>query len=178
VLGWSTGGEIALALAVRHPGLARALILSGATAGSPASIQSSPEVDALLRSTKLGDELRLLTHYLFPPSASGAVSAYVRGLMAMPAEAVSRAIMRRQARAERVFAHSIEVYDGLPHVQTPVLVTNGTLDRLVPPANARLIATRLPHARLVLFAGAAHAMMFQDMRRFIRLMESFALSRS
>ena len=173
VLGWSTGGEIALALAVRHPDRVRALVLSGATAGGPSAIQSSPAIDALLASDRLEDEMRLLSEYLFTPAGSAAMNDYVNGYLQVPDGAVSRDIMQRQAEAERAFARSNEVYDGLPGITARTLVTNGSLDQLVPPGNARLIASRIPHAQLAIFDGAAHAMMFQQMDRFVTLVESF-----
>lgn len=173
VLGWSTGGEIALALAVRHPDLVSALVLSGATAGGPSAIQSSPAIDAMLSSGRLQDEARLLSEYLFTPSGSAAMSDYVNGYLEVPEGGVSAEIKRRQGAAERAFARSNDVYDALPRITARTLVTNGGLDQLVPPGNARLIASRIPHARLEIFEGAAHAMMFQEMDRFGALVESF-----
>jgi pimeloyl-ACP methyl ester carboxylesterase len=173
VLGWSTGGEIALALAVRHPDRVSALVLSGATAGGPSAIQSSPAIDALLSSADLQDEARLLREYLFTPAGSAAMSEYVNGYLQVPEGGVSADIKRRQGAAERAFARSNEVYDALPRVTARTLVTNGGLDQLVPPGNARLIASRVPHAQLAIFAEAAHAMMFQEMDRFVALIESF-----
>ena len=173
VLGWSTGGEIALALAVRHPDLVRALVLSGATAGGPSAIQSSPTIDALLVSGRVQDELRLLNEYLFTPSGSASMGEYLNGYQQVPDGGVSPEIMQRQAAAERAFAHDNEVYDALPRITARTLVTNGSLDQLVPPGNARLIASRIPHAQLAIFDGAAHAMMFQEMDRFVALVEEF-----
>lgn len=173
VLGWSTGGEIALALAVRHPDLVRSLVLSGATAGGPSAIQSSPAIDALLASGRVQDEMRLLSEYLFTPAGSAAMGDYVNGYLQVPEGPVSPEIMQRQAAAERAFARNTEVYDALPRITARTLVTNGSLDQLVPPGNARLIASRIPHAQLAIFDGAAHAMMFQQMDRFVALVESF-----
>ena len=173
VLGWSTGGEIALALAVRHPDLVQALVLSGATAGGPRAIQAAPAIDALLASSRLQDEMKLLSERLFTPSGSAAMNDYVGGYLQVPAGPVSAEIVQRQAAAEQAFARDTEVYDALPRISARTLVTNGSLDQLVPPGNARLIASRIPHAQLVIFDGAAHAMMFQQMDHFVALVESF-----
>ena len=158
---------------MRHPDLVRALVLSGATAGGPSAIQSSPAIDSLLASGKVQDEMRLLSEYLFTPAGSVAMSDYINGYLQVPAETVSPEIMLRQAAAERAFARNNDVYDALPRITARTLVTNGGLDQLVPPGNARLIASRIPHAQLALFDGAAHAMMFQQMDRFVALVESF-----
>ena len=56
----------------------------------------------------------------------------------------------------------------------PVLVTNGELDQGVPVRNARNLARRIPGARLSIYAGAAHGMMFQDAERFAAQVARFA----
>jgi len=173
VVGWSTGGEIALTMAVRHPGKVSALVTSGGTAGGPTAVQPSAKTEAAFRSSGLSAAGGLLDS-LFPASAHGAALAYAAGLLAIPPEKVSRQISQRQAQAEIRFARTNATYDGLPRISVPTLVTNGALDGLVPPANARLIARRIPHAQLAIFAGAAHMMMFQDMGRFVGLVEKLA----
>jgi len=177
VVGWSTGGEIALSMAVRHPDKVRALVLSGATAGGPTAVQPSAKTEAAFRSHSLSAAAGLLNS-LFPASARAAALAYAAGLLAIPPEKVSRRISRRQEQAEIRFARTNATYSALPRMKVPALVTNGALDQLVPPANARLIAARIPHARLVIFAGAAHMMMFQDLDRFVDLVEWFAATSS
>ncbi len=177
VVGWSTGGEIGLTLAVRHPDKLSALIVSGATAGGPATVQPSAQDEAAFRSRGASGLTGLLGS-LFPASARPAALAYLAGLLTIPPERVSRQISRRQEEAEVRFARTNATYDGLPRIKLPVLVTGGALDQMVPPANARLIAARIPHARLVISAGAAHMMMFQDMNRFVGLVEQFAAASS
>ena len=163
VVGWSTGGEIGLSLVERHPGKLRALVVSGATAGG------STEVDASTHSGSLLDSL-------FPSSARAAELAYFADILAMPVEKVGLEIERRQAASERRFARTNDTYNALSKIRVPVLVTAGGVDGIVPPANARLIAARIPQARLAIFAGAGHMMMFQDMGRFVSLATSFAES--
>ena len=104
VVGWSTGGEIALALAVGHPGVAGPLVLSGATAGGPTAIQTPPAVEAQM-DTKLLD-------YLFTSSGATARAAYIAGVTKMPSEDVAPATIQRQADAETRFAGSTVTYQG------------------------------------------------------------------
>ena len=173
VVGWSTGGEIALTLAVRHPDRLSALVTSGGTAGGPTTVQPSAKAEAAFRSSGLSAATGLLGS-LFPASARTAALAYAAGLLTIPPEQVSRQISKRQEQAEIRFARTNATYNALPRIRVPALITNGALDGLVPPANARLIAGRIPRARLVIFAGAAHMMMFQDMDRFVRLVDELA----
>jgi pimeloyl-ACP methyl ester carboxylesterase len=50
-------------------------------------------------------------------------------------------------------------YPNLPQVTAPTLVLHGLQDALIPPANARLIASRLPAAKLVELPEASHWLM-------------------
>ena len=177
VVGWSTGGEIALTMAVRHPDKVSALVTSGGTAGGPTTVQPSAKTEAAFRSSGLSGATGLLGS-LFPASARPAMLAYVSGLLAIPPEQVGRQISRRQEQAEVRYARTNTTYNGLPRIRVPALITNGALDGMVPPGNARLIAARIPHARLVIFPGAAHMMMFQDMDRFVRLVDELAAKTS
>ena len=49
-----------------------------------------------------------------------------------------------------------EAYSRLDRIQAPTLVIHGETDRLVPPANGKLIAARIPNAKLVLIPNASH----------------------
>jgi pimeloyl-ACP methyl ester carboxylesterase len=51
---------------------------------------------------------------------------------------------------------TIDISGLLPHVAAPTLVLAGDRDNTVPPAQARLIAERVPNAKLVMMAGASH----------------------
>ena len=174
VFGWSTGGEIGLALAVRHPDRVGSLVVSGATAGGPTAVPASPELNALLSSSDLTDQIKLLDA-LFTPSGAAARQRYIEGLLAMPAETVSPEITKRQAEAEARFATSTAVYDGLSSVDTPVLVTDGVDDQLVPIANAHLIAERISAAKLVIVPDASHGWMLQDLDRFVATVGAFTI---
>jgi len=51
---------------------------------------------------------------------------------------------------------SWEAYSRLPQITAPTLVVHGETDRLVPAANGKLIAARIPGAKLVLIPNASH----------------------
>lgn len=50
----------------------------------------------------------------------------------------------------------IDISDVLPRITAPTLVVAGERDPIVPPAQARLIAHKVPHAELALIGGAGH----------------------
>jgi pimeloyl-ACP methyl ester carboxylesterase len=49
-----------------------------------------------------------------------------------------------------------EAYSRLSGIAAPTLVIHGENDRLVPPANGKLIAERIPGAKLVMIPHASH----------------------
>src|SRR5438105_5406727 len=141
IVGWSTGGEIGLSLAERHPGKVVSLVVVGATAGGPTAVQPSAAVQRLFASNSPN-----LLGLLFPPSEIQARGEYLQELFALPKDTVSARTLARQNAAEVRFARETTTYDALPKITAPTIVANGALDQLVPPQNARIIARRIPHA--------------------------------
>ncbi len=174
VAGWSMGGEIGLTLAERRPALLGALVTSGGDAGGPHAVPPPPGLIAKLASPKAGTGVFL--RLLFPPSGAGeaASARFARGFLALPQEAVSPHTLRRQERAEQAFLRYPKVWQGLGGITVPVLITNGALDRGVPPVNGRLLHARIPGSKLAIYAGAAHGMLFQDAARFAAEIARFA----
>jgi pimeloyl-ACP methyl ester carboxylesterase len=166
------GGEIGLTLAERYPHLLARLVTSGGDAGSRHTIPPPPGLIRKLNSGSLTAALKLL----FPPTPAGqaAQTRFIQGYVSIPQEQLSKVTLRRQQRAELAFLRYPEVWSGLSHITTPVLVTNGALDRGVPAQNARNLHRRIPRSQLSIFAGAAHGMMFQGARRFTARVARFA----
>ena len=176
LFGWSTGGEIALTLAERHPGQLGPIVLSGATAGGPESTPAPPELDALLASSDPADQVKLLDE-LFTPSGARGRDAYINGLLSMPADEVSAETQARQADAEAAFVASSTVADRSARSRHAVLVTDGADDRLVPTANATFIADAIPGAQLLLVPDTSHAWMLQQIDRFVAVLVAFSEGR-
>jgi 3-oxoadipate enol-lactonase len=60
------------------------------------------------------------------------------------------------ARHQWEAMQAFDTFDRLPGVRVPTLVLHGTEDRTIHPDNARILADRIPGARLVLLEGAGH----------------------
>ena len=75
--------------------------------------------------------------------------------------------------AEEEFLRYPGTWRGLAGITTPTLLTNGELDRGVPPVNARRMHARIPGSSLSIYKDAAHGMLFQDAERFAAQVAAF-----
>jgi pimeloyl-[acyl-carrier protein] methyl ester esterase len=174
VVGWSLGGEVALAWARRAPRQVRRLALIGTTpcfAARPGWPCATPR--AVLREfgRRLADD------------RAGTVARFV----AAQAKGDARA---RQFAGTLASASADEVPDGvlaagldvllaadlrgtLRAVSQPALVLHGAHDRIVPPAAGRRLAAALPHARFELLRSCGHAPFLSQPGRVAQRLREF-----
>jgi pimeloyl-ACP methyl ester carboxylesterase len=169
VLGWSMGGMIAQALAVSHPAQVSRLILAASAEGTGKAVPLPPSAAVFpLNSAELETSL-------FPASQAAAARAYLNAIQQYPGfYAVSAATFHSQyLAAERWLAGQDAAGRLAGDIQVPTLVADGTLDQYTGPVNARLLASTVPGAKLLLFDDAGHGFMFQDAAEFTRDVETF-----
>lgn len=168
VFGWSTGGEIGLLLAIRHPGVVSALAITGATPGGPNTVQPAPAVNALFAESD--PSVPKMFDVLFV--SAKAKSRYLAEIIKLPQLAGAADATARYNVAEQAYFDAPE--PDLGSIKIPVLVMNGAADYAVPPANARYIAKRLgSNAKLALDPGGRHAWFFEHAAHFQALMTAF-----
>ena len=170
VLGASLGGMIAQELALETPEHVEKLVLACTT---PGGSNAAPMPD---RTVQLMAEAPTLEPHV-------ALRKFVENALAPdPAEDL----------VERILAHRIETsqpasawfsqaaagaafdaWDRIPELEAPTLVVHGTADAVVDPANAELLAERIPNARLELFPGCGHLLFWEQPERFVRVVGEF-----
>ena len=96
-----------------------------------------------------------------PADFKATCAAYIKAVFSMPGaitnqEVGARAAQEQWVADQRFITAEERVWEALPGANTPVLIMNGDLDVLVPHANARRIAARIPGARLHTFEGWGH----------------------
>lgn len=153
VFGISMGGMIAQEFALQYPKRVRSLILGCTAAGGPTVVPSEPEVTKMV----------MARGSLSPEEAAEAAVPYIYH-PATPRERIDQDLAVRRPwfpRPEAYIAQlqgilAWEAYDRLPRINVPTLVIHGDADRLVPPGNGELIASRIPGAKLVMLSSASH----------------------
>ena len=141
--GQSFGGMVALETALTDPGRVRTLILAATHAGPAHAVPVSD------RAVPKGEPWRSL----YAPGFPDAHPDHVRDDLATGARGVPHPSgERRQWEAMQGW----DAFERLGAVTVPTLVLHGTEDRLVAPDNARLLAERIPGAKLHWLEGAGH----------------------
>ena len=160
VLGYSMGGYVAQELALKYPQRVVRLVLMGTGCGGAEGIPPRPEVVRALTdlSGSLAEVLQRVISVLVPADWSRGHRAYLESILTRPPVAPSPESLARQQRAMDSWRGTCE---RLPQVSRPTLVVSGTEDQVLAPANAILLASRIPAAWLAQFPGGGHGMQYQ-----------------
>lgn len=171
VLGWGLGGQVALALAERHPGLASRLVLVDSAPGGPGATRPSPAVaSAMASSTETDLELASL---MFPPAATASIDGFLGRVAAVPGDDLVAAAVHDEAVVQASAWADAALGGGLRSLAIPVFVVVGSLDEVFPPANDLALLEQVRGARDLLLPGAGYASLFQDEPQFVAALEAF-----
>jgi 3-oxoadipate enol-lactonase len=153
IFGVSMGGMIAQEFALQYPKRVRSLILACTSPGGLHAVAAKADVlmalmaratmtpeqarevfipilyDSSTPREHIDEDMRILSNWIPTPAA---YMAQIQGILTW------------------------EAYSRLPQIAAPTLVIHGDSDRLVPPKNGELIASRIPGAKLVVIPHASH----------------------
>jgi pimeloyl-ACP methyl ester carboxylesterase len=183
VLGFSLGGYVAQELALLRPRLIRRVVLAGtAPRGAPDLHRWTDEVYELATQDETSAERFLKLFF------SGSAESQRKGR-----EYLGRAYARtrdrdaptdlacRDAQLAAITAWGIpepSKLDRLAAITQPTLVAAGDNDAMMHTANSRLLADRLPDARLRIYPDANHGFLDQYPERFADHVNAFLDERS
>lgn len=166
VLGYSMGGMIAQELALAHPEKINGLILVATDCGGSLRIKARPEYSGLF-----SEMIRLGT-----PEAKTAAAAC---LFAKQTFETRPDIIQRYAEVSLRFPASqktlerqweaITRHDAsgrLKNITAPTLAITGSEDVLIPPENSRVLAERIPNARLRFIDDGGHLFVVEQPQQF------------
>lgn len=149
VIGHSMGAQVALEVAVRHPGVAERIVLVGPTV-DPSARSAPRQLWRLLRDIAIES----------PKVIARGAREYLR----------AGPHLRGKFRA--MLAHRPE--EVLPRVGVPVLVLRGENDIVAPEPWCRRVADTVPDGRLVEVPGHGHETLIRDAAPAARVIRAFA----
>lgn len=153
VLGVSLGGFIAQQLALDHPEIIHKVILCSTSFGGPNMILPKGEVLQFMAFGAGKDTFQRGLELVFPPEFLKKNSEEIARFTApMRRNPQPRYAYLRQFMAPLNFNSEPRLHE----LTMPVLVLAGEADRIMPVENSRLLAQKLPKARLVTFPNAGH----------------------
>ncbi len=161
VYGVSMGGMVAQELALRYPKLVSSLILGATTCGgSHALMPSQGILQKLFGIMNLSSDeaVKVSTSVTFSAGFIERHPMKIKEWLIKGAESLPSPVgYRRQAEA----AAGFDTYDNLQRLSVPTLILAGTADQLIPMENSRILASRIPNAKLALFEGAGHGYLWE-----------------
>jgi 3-oxoadipate enol-lactonase len=173
MVGVSMGGMIAQEFVLRHPHKVRSLVLGCTTPGGPKAVRFGG--DALARA--------YTTEPLSPEERGRALAeaAFTKGYIEQHPEIIPAMIEARRQRPldpvalshrmEAAYAHN--AYDRLAQIACPTLVITGKDDVLISWENSRILAERIPGAKLVLLEPAGHVFWMEQPEKSLEAILGF-----
>jgi 3-oxoadipate enol-lactonase len=174
ILGESMGGMIAQQFTLRHPERVRSLILAGTTCGGSHSIISNdPELMEFYQHAGQPapkeffiQMARLTFSRDFIEKNPDLIKQTIEKLLEHPASPQGQMRLMQAVM-------SYDMYEKLPEIKAPTLVIHGDADRIVPVENARILASRIPNAELVILKKMGHLFMFEAFDESNRIILDF-----
>ena len=151
VAGLSWGGTVALELYRRRPELVATLVLADTYAGWKGSLPAA-EVQARVA----GLERMLAVDHHFDPTLPGLFAAGPPAGVVPLMEAMAADVRPESMRTALHVMAETDQRELLPRVAVPTLLIWGELDARSPLGVARQFQAAIPHAELVVIAGAGH----------------------
>jgi len=165
VLGFSIGGAVAQALALRHAGLVRRLVLAGTTPRAGETQGSHPDVPEVAGHPVPSREDFLFL--FFEPSEASQLAGkqfwerrHERTADVDPPSSPQAARAQSAALAEWATPRG-ERFADLAAITQPAVVVNGSHDIMLPTINSYLLAQHLPAAQLIIYPDSGHGSLFQ-----------------
>jgi len=178
ILGHSMGGFIAQSMALDFPQRFEKLILCSTNFGGPHHVPVTPEAMKVLADVT-SDPLTRFKNGLSVSTAPGwaeknpqMIEEWIRWRVANPIE--SAHYQAQMAIGLSLMPEAAAFEDKLPRLNVPTLILFGAHDKVVPPANADLLAQKIAGSQVVIFPDAGHFFPMEIPEAASRVITDFA----
>ena len=176
LLGFSLGGMVAQEVVLKEPQLVRKMVLAGTgpAGGEGISTVAGVTFYDMLRGFFTGQDAKQFLFFTRTPSGIEAGKAFLARLQERTEnrdKEISVSAFLAQLEALRAWGQKAPA--DLSVIRQPVLVVNGDDDRMVPTANTRDLAKRLPNSQLIIYPDAGHGGAFQFHAEFVNITLDF-----
>lgn len=177
LLGWSMGGFVAQAVALKHADRINKLVLLSTDPGGIEADLASPDVwSKLIDTSGTPDEhARRLLFLLFPGDVAESFYRRFGDIIAAARAQLSVELLHRQAAAMDAW-HRSGVANQLQEIRVPVLIATGMEDIVIPASNALKLVNAIPGAWLAQFPHGGHAFIAQYPRALADLINNFLVN--
>jgi pimeloyl-ACP methyl ester carboxylesterase len=174
VMGWSMGGFIAQALAVKYADCVDKLVLLSTDPGGIEADLASPDVWSELADTSgtPNEQARRLLFLLFPNDVAESFYQQFGDMVAAARARLSVELLNRQVAAMDAW-HRNGLTSQLREIRMPTLIATGTDDIVIPASNALKLVNTIPGAWLAQFPHGGHAFAAQYPLSLADLINSF-----
>jgi 3-oxoadipate enol-lactonase len=158
VYGISLGSLVSQELALRHPDRVQSLVLGASSAGGFAAYKPA--------SSSFAQTFLIRAGFMGPEEAAWAAVpyTYAEKTRRLHPERIATDIAHRTSSPPEPLGYlhqgtavaTHDAYERLNQIAAPTLVVHGEQDVFIPPANALVLAERIPGAQLRLWPDAAH----------------------
>jgi pimeloyl-[acyl-carrier protein] methyl ester esterase len=174
VVGWSLGGEVAIAWARRRARQVGRLVLIGTTpcfTRRPGwACATDPAVLREFARLIVAERADTLARFVAVQARGDARPRHVTGALR---PLYDRPVPEAVLAAGLALLASADLRRDLPRVKQPALVLHGARDRVVPVAAGRRLAASLPSGRFRLLHGCAHAPFLSRPRHVAQILREF-----
>ena len=174
VMGWSMGGFIAQAVAVKYADLVDKLVLLSTDPGGIQADLASPDVWSQLldRSGTPKKQAWRLLFLLFPKDVAESFYREFGDIVAAARAQLSVELLNHQTAAMDAW-HCNSVASQTRQLCVPALIATGTEDIVIPASNALKLVNTIAGAWLAQFPHGGHAFMAQFPKALAELINSF-----
>lgn len=177
IVGHSTGGMVALGLALHHPEVVnqrvRGLVLLNSTARLPADDRRNRALVAAMDWPVLERLSRHPRHGVVLTRGNFGVGPHRQDVEAARLIGLESPVASRRGFSRRLLGTDLTAE--LPNVQVPVLAIGGSADRIVAARESMRLGRLLPNARVHIFDGAGHMLPMERAAAVSDLIVDFAI---